>query len=66
MFLHANLRNEDRTDHTYWSLVETVRTPDGPRQKTGGAKIPAPPTRKSACQNIFSSIANVGVDSAVA
>lgn len=21
-------------DHTYWSPVETVRTPDGPRQKT--------------------------------
>ena len=24
----------DGKDHTYWSLVETVRTPDGPRQKT--------------------------------
>jgi transposase len=34
MFLRANLRNKDGKDHTYWSLVETVRTPDGPRQKT--------------------------------
>jgi len=25
---------KDGKDHTYWSLVETVRTPDGPRQKT--------------------------------
>ena len=22
-------------DHAYWALVETVRTPDGPRQRTG-------------------------------
>jgi transposase len=34
MFLRANLRSKDGKDHTYWSLVETVRTPDGPRQKT--------------------------------
>jgi transposase len=34
MFLRANLRHQDGKDHTYWSLVETVRTPDGPRQKT--------------------------------
>src|SRR6202795_940404 len=34
MFLRANLRHKDGKDHTYWSLVETVRTPDGPRQKT--------------------------------
>src|ERR1700692_3544998 len=33
MFLRANLRHKDGKDHTYWSLVETVRTPDGPRQK---------------------------------
>ena len=29
-----NRRTKDGKDHTYWSLVETVRTPDGPRQKT--------------------------------
>src|ERR1700686_637254 len=34
MFLRANLRTKDGKDHTYWSLVETVRTADGPRQKT--------------------------------
>src|SRR5450755_4517482 len=34
MFLRANHRDKDGKDHTYWSLVETVRTPDGPRQKT--------------------------------
>src|SRR5437588_1391272 len=34
MFLRANPRDKDGKDHTYWSLVETVRTPDGPRQKT--------------------------------
>jgi transposase len=34
MFLRPNHRNKDGKDHTYWSLVETVRTPDGPRQKT--------------------------------
>lgn len=34
MFLRANRRTKDGKDHTYWSLVETVRTPDGPRQRT--------------------------------
>jgi len=34
MFLRSHGRNKDGKDHTYWSLVETVRTPDGPRQKT--------------------------------
>ena len=34
MFLRRHSRNKDSKDHTYWSLVETVRTPDGPRQKT--------------------------------
>src|SRR5450432_3540828 len=34
MFLRQHSRNKDGKDHTYWSLVETVRTPDGPRQKT--------------------------------
>ena len=34
MFLRPNHRSKDGKNHTYWSLVETVRTPDGPRQKT--------------------------------
>src|SRR6266513_39749 len=34
MFLRSNHRIKDGKDHTYWSLVETVRTPDGPRQRT--------------------------------
>ena len=34
MFLRSNHRSKDGKDHTYWSLVETVRTADGPRQKT--------------------------------
>src|SRR3954454_15910994 len=34
MFLRPNYRSKDDKEHTYWSLVETVRTPDGPRQKT--------------------------------
>lgn len=34
MFLRANRRTKDGKDHTYWSLVETVRTPGGPRQRT--------------------------------
>jgi hypothetical protein len=29
MFLRPNHRDKDGKDHTYWSLVETVRTPDG-------------------------------------
>jgi hypothetical protein len=34
MFVRANRRRKDGKDHTYWSLVETVRTPAGPRQRT--------------------------------
>jgi len=34
MFLRSHGRKKDGKDHTYWSLVETVRMPDGPRQKT--------------------------------
>ena len=34
MFLRPNRRTKDGKDHIYWSLVETVRTPDGPRQRT--------------------------------
>src|ERR1700676_3785241 len=34
MFLRPNYRAKDGKDHIYWSLVETVRTVDGPRQKT--------------------------------
>jgi len=34
MFLRPNYRSKDGKDHTYWSLVETVRTPSGPRQRT--------------------------------
>ena len=34
MFLRAHRREKDGKDHTYWSLVETVRTSDGPRQRT--------------------------------
>ena len=33
MFLRSHRRHKDGKDHTYWSLVETVRTPDGPRQR---------------------------------
>ena len=33
MFLRPNHRSKDGKDHAYWSLVETVRTPEGPRQK---------------------------------
>jgi hypothetical protein len=29
-----NRRTKGGKDHSYWSLVETVRTPDGPRQRT--------------------------------
>jgi hypothetical protein len=29
---HQRIKNGK--PHTYWSLVETVRTPDGPRQRT--------------------------------
>jgi transposase len=34
MFLRAHQRKKDGKEHSYWSLVETVRTPDGPRQRT--------------------------------
>jgi transposase len=34
MFLRPNNRRKDGKPHTYWSLVETVRTADGPRQRT--------------------------------
>jgi len=34
MFLRPNRRIKDGKDHTYWSLVEAERTPDGPRQRT--------------------------------
>jgi transposase len=33
MFLRAHQRSKDGKAHTYWSLVETARTPDGPRQR---------------------------------
>ena len=34
MFLRPNHRSKDGKGHTYWSLVETVCSVDGPRQKT--------------------------------
>jgi transposase len=34
MFLRSNKRKKDGKEHTYFSLVETVRTGDGPRQRT--------------------------------
>jgi transposase len=34
MFLRPHQRSKDGKDHSYWSLVETVRTPSGPRQRT--------------------------------
>jgi hypothetical protein len=34
MFLRPHQRSKDGKDHTYWSLVETVRTADGRRQRT--------------------------------
>jgi hypothetical protein len=34
MFLRPHQRNKDGNDHTYWLLVETVRTANGPRQRT--------------------------------
>ncbi len=33
MFLRRHRRTKDGKPHSYWSLVETVRTPDGPRQR---------------------------------
>ena len=34
MFLRSHQRTKDGKEHSYWSLVETVRTADGPRQRT--------------------------------
>lgn len=34
MFLRPNHRSKDGKEHTYWSLVESVRTANGPRQRT--------------------------------
>src|ERR1035437_8266321 len=34
MFLRPHQRSKEGKDHTYWSLVETVRTASGPRQRT--------------------------------
>src|SRR5207245_906388 len=34
MFLRPHQRSKDGKQHTYWSLVETVRTAHGPRQRT--------------------------------
>ena len=34
MFLRPHRRKKDGKEHSYWSLVETVRTPYGPRQRT--------------------------------
>jgi len=34
MFLRSHQRSKEGTEHSYWSLVETVRTSSGPRQKT--------------------------------
>jgi transposase len=34
MCVRANRRRKDGKDHTYWSLVETIRTAAGPRQRT--------------------------------
>lgn len=33
MFLRRHKRLKDGKGHAYWSLVETVRTPEGPRQR---------------------------------
>jgi hypothetical protein len=34
MFLRPHRRTKDGKAHAYWSLVETIRTADGPRQRT--------------------------------
>src|SRR5262249_28058979 len=34
MFLRRHQRSKEGKEHTYWSLVETVRMADGPRQRT--------------------------------
>jgi hypothetical protein len=33
MFLRPHQRNKGGNDHTYWALVETVRTANGPCQR---------------------------------
>ena len=32
--MRSHQRSKDGKDHTYWSLVETIRTANGPRQRT--------------------------------
>ncbi|MHB1841217.1 MAG: hypothetical protein ACYCPD_15775 [Acidobacteriaceae bacterium] len=34
MYLRPHRRSKEGKAHAYWSLVETVRTADGPRQRT--------------------------------
>ncbi len=34
MYLRSHQRSKDGKNHTYWSLVETTRTVEGPRQRT--------------------------------
>jgi hypothetical protein len=34
MFLREHQRLKDGKKHGYWSLVETIRTADGPQQRT--------------------------------
>ena len=34
MYLRSHQRSKDGNDHTFWSLVETTRTVEGPRQQT--------------------------------
>jgi len=34
MYLRAHEREKNGKAHPYWSLVETIRTADGPRQRT--------------------------------
>lgn len=36
MFLRKNRRTKNGKPHIYWSLVETIRTPKGPRQRVVG------------------------------
>ena len=36
MFLRKNRRTKNGKPHIYWSLVETIRTPRGPRQRIVG------------------------------
>jgi hypothetical protein len=34
MYVRELRPKKDGKKHSYWSLVETVRTPEGPRQRT--------------------------------